>query len=313
MSLYAAYQGCRGGRVASCGALLPATLSYTAEQRFHFGEPEEHERTWAQTLTNPKYNGSMQGEIPARGLIHPNYKKHLQNLLAIIQQKCGGLHKRYEICDVALIRVKPRGHYIHVDSIETRVCIQGQGIMKLILSQLIKVCQCSERALLIVEPVEYIRNMLESIFGKNDVREIKQFLINVKFDEGNISYEFLDNDFFQEMPKPKQNMINTIIGKHFYLITSERMQMWKREERSNWEACNLYKKLGITDMVVMSPPHYTSGNEDEDEVINSLVTINPSYFPSADELNNQEYVDAKFEESKRARLERRLRRREENV
>ena len=253
--------------VPVCGAPFPENLTYSADQLKAFKSPAEHERNMADLMENEeleRFVYAMKGQKIGKD-ITLNYVEHFQWLLEYIMHhslsmvSSGVLDVRfYQLCDIAGIGIVIRPTHLVIQRMEIRPCAQGYGYIRLIICQVLMACWLLKKNLVFSHPVEHTKNILTSLFGTSNYSTFEALKAEVA--------NMLEMPWNKKMREEK-----------FFIMT--------------WDRINFYFAYnGIIDQCRIGPLV-----DPCKPWIDYVVQINHSAFPTAAQLNDQEYVDAHYD------------------
>ena len=274
---------CASGHVAYCDACCPTNLTYTTEQIQYFKTPQEHEAEFARQFKRPESHAYLNPREPITDDISRDYKKHLRKWLRRITFDvcCGRANSNSAImCDIISVRVwvpAKSNAFVGIIRIDIRPCAQGLGMSKLIFYQFIKICVADKKDLVVHEPLQETRDILQSMFGSIEKTEIRRYVIERKINTDEFPYQeiFSDSRFEAFLPEKKEKFYNSI-----YMIRLDKMQQWMDPSCD----ISLEARCRVEEMVLSSRDVFA--------------VIDPDYFPSAEDLNDQKKVDERFDNNK---------------
>jgi hypothetical protein len=146
-------------------APVPDKLCYSEEQINNFGPPKDHEQSFINDLGKYPLLHLCFGLDPVTPeFITPNYKTHFQTFIAFMHRTCTGMCSFSQMCDIVDITTSWDGQNIRLEVISIRPCAQKMGLFNIILGQLLKICQCTQKPLRINNPVPETLAAVRSIF-----------------------------------------------------------------------------------------------------------------------------------------------------
>ena len=275
-------QGNNNNHVYHLGARVPAGLTYSESQKQYYDEPLFHERNFALMIRDR--HGTMEGRaaFPLEADdIRDNYRAGLQTWLRKIANAMRSFSDRNKnatcVCEVAKADICRHGpNVIAVNDVVFRPCVQGFGLIRVAIFQLLLVCKELGRSLSFCEPDDESYRVYKMLFGDSDIPALRNFLyknrekIMSKITRLVDPYMIDNDDYFNSIPPERINALTNF----FFFISYEKI--------SRWSIDNMYEICRVRGMVRRV------------EEGTNIVIIDPDYLPTANDINDQRIVDERF-------------------
>ena len=161
-------------------AIVPSNLQYSYNQRLLYKSPQDHEETFAyQLLMFPERTLCLQGAVPSDN-ISERYKEYFQNWLGLMYITCVRNLQFDQMSEISIAFIPVDNPVeLKLSQIEIRPCAQKLGLFKLIICQLLKVCQHRKISLVIPAPVPETLRALQSMFGSQGLYTDRRYIVHI--------------------------------------------------------------------------------------------------------------------------------------